>query len=138
MLSFVEAESLEAPDRTLHVWQLAIEGDIQSAPIRCEFPFSIQGRAGVSVPKPVLSRFVLLKTCSVMEGDDPLLNVQVFDVSQKMLLYQVSTRALDSTLFRRSHPLADLILGFWVAMVGGGKSACLKLYNLAKSCKVQE
>ncbi|CAK9113637.1 unnamed protein product [Durusdinium trenchii] len=130
MLSFVEATGLEAHQRTLHVWRLASNGDILPVPRRCSFPFTTGGQAAVSVPKPILGHFVLLKTCSVIEGDDPYLSVAVFDAKQEVLLYHVATSAQDSTLFRRSHPLSDLILGFWVS--GPSETRSLHLYNLAK------
>ena len=58
-----------------------------------------------------------------MEGDEPLLWIEILDIRHEQEkhpkrdkpsgLYQVLTSARDSTLFRRGHPLTDLLLGFW-------------------------
>ena len=61
VLCFVEAPCLEAHNRTLHIWQLASEGEILPVPRRQTFQFVTRGQAAVSVPKPIFGRFVILK-----------------------------------------------------------------------------
>lgn len=129
VLCFVEAPNLEAHQRTLHIWQLASEGEILPVPRRQSFQFFTRGQAAVSVPKPIFGRFVILKNCCMMEDGEPLLWIEILDIRQirqeqekhpklRKLdkpsgLYQVLTSARDSTLFRRGHPLTDFLLGFW-------------------------
>ena len=129
VLCFVEAPNLEAHKRTLHIWQLASEGEILPVPRRQTFQFFTRGQAAVSVPKPIFGRFVILKNCCMMEDGEPLLWIEILDIRQirqeqekhpklRKLdkpsgLYQVLTSARDSTLFRRGHPLTDFLLGFW-------------------------
>jgi len=129
VLCFVEAPNLEAQKRTLHIWQLASEGEILPVPRRQTFQFFTRGQAAVSVPKPIFGRFVILKNCCMMEDGEPLLWIEILDIRQVRQeqekhpklrkldkpsgLYQVLTSARDSTLFRRGHPLTDFLLGFW-------------------------
>ncbi|CAE7302422.1 Cpne9 [Symbiodinium sp. KB8] len=115
MLAFVEAADLEAKERELHVWQLAHHGELLSTPIRLTCPFCTRGLATVSVPKPMLGRFVLLKGCSAMEESPPFVSAHLFslDCGRLHKVYTHGEIACDSTLFRRGHPLSDLCLGFW-------------------------
>eukprot|EP00439_Symbiodinium_sp_Y106_P039442 s985_g4.t2 len=115
MLAFVEAADLEAKERELHVWQLAHHGELLSTPIRSTCPFCTRGLATVSVPKPMLGRFVLLKGCSAMEESPPFVSAHLFslDCGRLHKLYTHGAIACDSTLFRRGQPLSDLCLAFW-------------------------
>ena len=130
MLVFVEAADLEAQERKLHVWQLARRGEVLQAPVPATLPFRTEGLATVSVPKPLLGRFVLLKSCSAMEESHPFVTAQLFSLEGGRLrsLYKQGRNACDSTLFRRAHPFSDLVLGFWDLEEDGEK--CLFLVNL--------
>ena len=128
VLGFVEAASLEARNRTLHVWKLAEFGQPLPTPRHLAFPFCTSGQAAVSVPRPLFGRWMLVKNCCHMEQGRRQLGVMLFDhEAHEGLIYHEAMEADDSTLFRRCHPLADLILGFWTPAASGQR---LLLINL--------
>merc|ERR1740123_650294 len=115
VLSFVEAENLDTQDRRLHVWDfLDNTGLVRETPLRRSFPFVGHGVPTVSVPRPVLRRFVLLKSCSVISDQKQLVDVSLFDLLQDRCLYSCAMTTRDSSLFRRGHPLMDDIFALWV------------------------
>jgi len=81
LLSFVEAQDLETHVRKLHVWDLLDEqARLRRKPLRRSFAFQSHGTATVSVPRPALRRFVLLKSCSVRAPGEAFVTVSLVDL----------------------------------------------------------
>merc|ERR1712007_330141 len=81
VLSYVEAKDLGARERRLHVWDFVnARAEIRKAPKHQEFPFEGHYSATASVPRPLLRRFVLLKSCSVRSDQTTNNTVQIFDL----------------------------------------------------------
>jgi len=116
LLSFVEGLDLGTQERCLHVWDFLDEGvRLCEEPQRYSFPFDGHGSATVSVPRPLLRRFVLVKSCSVRSARETLVSLHLFDLKAGCCAHKQGTIALDSSLFRRAHPMAEHILAFWTS-----------------------
>ena len=159
VLAFVEAADLEAQERQLHVWQLAHHGALLPTPIRLTAPFCTHGPT-VSVPKPLMGRFVLLKGCSAVEESHPFVSVHLFSLDHVHEVQEVQEvqdgrerhrlrklythgweNVSDSTLFRRAHPLADHLLGIWnlsdVRLDGKTSEPALKSFVLVNLSQME-
>merc|ERR1712137_779367 len=67
ILTFVEAKDLGSMKRTLHVYDfLNSTGRLRDTPKHRSFAFKGHDSATASVPRPLLRRFVLLKSCSML------------------------------------------------------------------------